>query len=88
MAEDLVVLTGHYRKSVRNALNHISAAVAPEANEEMHQRHHRYRHGPEVMKAFIPLWDAIDRFSGKRLRVLFALLQESSSHSYFQARSL
>ena len=88
MAEDLVVLTGQYRKSVLSALNHTSAAVAPEAKEEMEQRHHRYRHGPEVMKAFIALRDASDRFSGKRLRVLFALLLESSSHEYVQARSL
>ena len=35
------------------------------------------RYGPEVMETLVPLWEASDRFCGKRLQALLPLLLES-----------
>ena len=39
--------------------------------------HHRWRYGPEVMEALVPLWEARDRLYGMRLQTLLPLLMES-----------
>jgi hypothetical protein len=75
--DELVVITGYHRKSVLRALNRRPISADRDCISVEPHRHHRYRYGPEVSEALLPLWEASDRLCDKRLQTLLPLLLES-----------
>ncbi len=87
---ELELLTGYQRKSLMRLLNQrpsVEPAAGADGADDPSKRgqHHRRRDGPEAVAALVPLWEAINRLFGKRLKALLPLLVESHGHHGHQS---